>query len=336
MPDQAAHLRHLVRTAVDLDAALAPGAPIVAISGARPTLGATTAAYGLATQLARLGKQTILIDANLQRPAIAQYLKSSGPFPLEERAGEGGGSGARTPFKTTSYTATLTDVLNGNRRAIETLVDVSENLRLLPAHPNAIPTLDPQSYQRFAAEIAALSRQCDVLLIDAGSGMSAWIDRLWQLAHQVLLITAPDSAAMVDAYAAVKLSQFHRLDARLRLVFNRCADDAEAAPWSARFNDTCARFLFITPKPPATLAEYNRAGGAASKSVGAQKNVGGVSDADSPYHPYKDTPFTRSARLLAADLIADARTARIPHPFSRDPTGERASNRFLAGLTPDS
>ena len=86
MPDQASHLRQLVRASVHADATLAPGGPVIALSGAQREVGVTTAACGLARELARLGKQVILIDANLHRPAVATTLRpeladhSSAPY----------------------------------------------------------------------------------------------------------------------------------------------------------------------------------------------------------------------------------------------------------------
>ena len=73
MPDQAAQLRKLVRVAAQADPSLAPGGPIVAVSGGRGEMGATTVACQLARELARLGKQVVVIDANLLRPAVAQH-----------------------------------------------------------------------------------------------------------------------------------------------------------------------------------------------------------------------------------------------------------------------
>jgi MinD-like ATPase involved in chromosome partitioning or flagellar assembly len=306
VPDQAHHLRALVRQAVAADAALAPGATIITISGASSSIGATTAAWGLATQLASLGKQTILVEANLA---------DSFSLPLVGRAGKGGSSAADRLSTSARHTPTIVDVLSGARRAVETLVEAEENLRILPgasAACGSAPSLDVDSLQRFTEELAALARHADYILIDAGHGMNAWIDRLWQFASQVLLVAASDSASILDAYGALKQAQFHRLDSRLRLVFNRCDDANEAVPWSDRFNDTCARYLCIMPKPHATLAKHSAGGRAPCSHRHAEAGTRGAK---------QDAPFTRSARLLAADLIAEARTVRIPLP-QREGQGE--------------
>jgi MinD-like ATPase involved in chromosome partitioning or flagellar assembly len=275
MSDQAHQLRKLVRTCVHADATLAPGGPVIAVTGAQPAAGATTIACGLARELASLGKQVILIDANLHHPDVATH------FGVEHRG-------------------TLHDVLDGTRRAVEVLSPTDEeNLRFLAAAPAACglaPPLDREALDRFTTETASLSRQADFVLIDSGHGMNAWIDRLWQLSRQVLLVATPTAQSLLDAYAAVKLSQHHRHDGRVRLLTNGAEDEFEAAPLAKRFEETCQRFLCIKPKPAAWLPAH------------------------SPQRQQGSDQYQRALRLLAADLIGDLRATnlRIPKPKSND------------------
>ena len=286
MHDQADQLRKLVRQAVRLDGSLAPGAPIIAVSGGQPGAGVTTIACGLARELARLGKQVVLIDANLQRPHAAMLLAR--PYRLASpHTPDPASAGPGHPM---ALTGSLGEVLAGTRRAVEVLTTVEDGLRLLAGRPGALPLLDREAVDRFFGEVHALSQQADVILIDAGSGMNSWIDRLWQLARGVLLVTTPDSTAVVDSYAAVKLAQFHRLDQKLRLLVNRCPQHAEAAALGRRFEETCRRFLFIGAKPVASLPSSDR-------------------DDDA-------TQFRRGVRLLAADLACDFRA--VAHRLPRE------------------
>ena len=281
MPDQAAQLRKLVRVAAQADPSLAPGGPIVALSGGRGEMGVTTVTCQLARELARLGKQVVVIDANLRTPALAQHF---GADPRPDR--------------------TLDTILRGSRRAVEILVDVEENIRLLPGVPagELAPPLDRQAVDHFASELLALSQQSDAILIDTGSGMNLWVDRLWQLARQVLLISTPESEAFLDAYAAVKLSQHHRHDGKVRLLLNRTVDDWELGPLATRFEDTCTKFLRLTPKPAAALPEFLRT---------KQPRVNDPPERSESAPSLPDEPFRRATRLLAADLAADFRVAAL-------------------------
>ncbi len=297
MPDQATHLRELVRDAVAQHGDLAPGAPLIAVSGGAPGVGATTAACGLARELARLGKQVILIDANLARPAMARR------FGVEPNG-------------------TLADVLAGRRRAVEVLA-AADGLRLLPGVPPRFPPqLDQSSLAHLLSELAALSRcggepathgrQCDAIILDAGAGMSPWTDRLWQAARHVLLVATPDDAALIDAYATVKLSQHHLLDGKLRFVINRSPNERAAAEAAARFCSTCRRFLAVTPQSASVLPTIPQRGEAAAGP---------------------DGPFARAARSLAADLACDVRAIASVVRRSSSAAQERSGRISLPRTT---
>jgi flagellar biosynthesis protein FlhG len=284
MPDQAAQLRKLVRVAAQADPSLAPGGPIVALTGGRGEMGVTTVACQLARELSRLGKQVVVIDANLIAPAVAHHF---GADPRPDR--------------------TIDALLRGSRRASEILLDVEENIRLLPGVPRGelAPPLDRTAVDHFASELLALSQQSDAILIDAGSGMNPWVDRLWQLARQVLLIATPESEAFLDAYAAVKLSQHHRHSDKVRLLLNRTVDDWELGPLATRFEDTCTKFLRLTPKPAVALPEFIRL----RKQPPVNDRPERTEQEHAPAPP--DEPFRRATRLLAADLAADFRVAAL-------------------------
>jgi MinD-like ATPase involved in chromosome partitioning or flagellar assembly len=287
MHDQAAKLRKLARESIRADATLAPGGPVIALSGAQPAVGVTTAACGLARELARLGKQVILIDANLTKPNILNHFTESLP-PNALNIPDQLWSGLR---------GTLEGVLDGTRRAVEALLPtLDDGLRLLPGcSTNSTPALNQEALDRFATELAALTRQADVVLIDAGAGMNAWVDRLWQLACHVLIVAPPTAQGLLDAYATAKLAQYHRHDGKLRLLFNRTNFESEAASLSDRFAETCQRFLSIRPKPAATLPAFKLR----------------PSETTSPQRQQGREDFHRSLRLLAADLTAEIRVASL-------------------------
>jgi flagellar biosynthesis protein FlhG len=268
MHDQADQLRKLVREAVAVRGDLAPGAPTIAITGGAPGVGATTLACGLARELARLGKQVVLIDANLMRPAVADALNLK-------------------------PTGTLADILAGTRCAVELLIPAAAGIHIIAGAPSVAAQVDGQSIDRLLFEFAAVSQQADVILIDAGAEMTPWTDRIWQAASQVLLVTTPSDAALLAAYAAVKLSRHDLLAARLRLVVNRSASDAQAASAAARFGGACRRFLSLVSQRHAALP---------ATSPQQLESPGGAD------------PFSRAVRLLAADIACDSRVTAFRLP----------------------
>jgi MinD-like ATPase involved in chromosome partitioning or flagellar assembly len=250
----------------------------------------------LARELARLGKQTILIDANLHAPNIAVHFPPALSTHIPTSPDQAW-SGLR---------GSVADVLSGARRAAEVLTPTSDDgLRYIAGASAAgglAPPLNLEAADRFTAELAALSRQVDVILIDAGHGMNPWVDRLWQLACEVLVTAPPSAQGLLDAYAVAKLSQHHLHDAKLRLLVNRAHDQHEARSLAHRFAETCQRFLNIRAKPAASLPVFEAREGATAGSPSSAKRVHGDHDSNS---------FHRAVRLLAADLTAELRAVAL-------------------------
>jgi MinD-like ATPase involved in chromosome partitioning or flagellar assembly len=81
------------------------------------------------------------------------------------------------------------------------------------------------------------------LIIDTGCGVTPWTKRFWVRSQVVLLVTSTDDLALLDAYMALKLSAADGIDADVRLLANRCDNDAIAADVYRRFATACGRFL---------------------------------------------------------------------------------------------
>ena len=63
----------------------------------------------------------------------------------------------------------------------------------------------------------------DLIVVDAGRGLTPWTRRFWLRAKLVLLVTTPDDAAVLDAYAAIEAERRRtRCSCRCRLLVNQC------------------------------------------------------------------------------------------------------------------
>ncbi|MDZ4658905.1 MAG: AAA family ATPase [Bythopirellula sp.] len=252
MFDQADKLRQLVRETVKEHAALEPGVPLITVSGARTGVGTSTVALRLAEELAQLGKRVVLVDGNLLHPTLASMLET------EVHAG-------------------ITEVLSGARSAVEVLEPITSGLHLLPAthSPSALPEMNIRSLRRLVTELRTLQNYADIVVLDAGPGMSPWVERMWTAAMQILLVTTTDSAAIRDAYTAVKMAPWGDVDGKLRLIVNQCDDAAIATRVGDGFSSTCRQFLGM-------------------KLVGSAAQI---TNSTTPGH-------RQSLRLLAADVLS--------------------------------
>ncbi len=281
MHDQADQLRQLVRDTIQADQSLQPGVPIIALSGGKGGVGTTTIAARLAQELSRLGKNTVLVDANLAQPDLAKL------FPVLKSSPVLNNSQPRD---------TLAKVLDGSRKAVEVLQSVGHNLQLLPGRwiPQSPPDLSSQAVDRLLAELRSLGSTADVVVADVGCGMSPWANRLWQASQQILLVTTPEPVAVMDSYAAIKQTDTQSLDQKLRIVVNRCDNKAEARAIVGRLDHTCRRFLGNPLSHGSTIANRQASN--------------------------DEEDFEQSVRLLAAEVASNTQTTIQRHIRRDDET----------------
>ena len=281
MRDQADQLRQLVHQTVKARPTLELGVPLVVVSGGQAGVGATTVALQLVEELALLGQRAVLVDAHLQQPDVAARCG------LEVRDG-------------------LAEVLNGNRSAVEVLRPWGESIQLLPGRwtPNSPPEMSRAAIHRLLTELRTLD--ADVVIVDAGHGMSPWAQHFWKIANQVLLITTTDPAAVMDSYAAVKLAPRAEVDGKVRLVVNRCDDRPLAQRVGNRFAATCRRFLdmHVTLASAVACREQRAAMTHARRRTTVDHSA-----------------FGQSMRLLAAEVISSSLVAS-EHSQSRQRRSE--------------
>ncbi len=269
MFDQADQLRKLVRDTVSERPSLEPGVPLIVLSGGKGGVGTSTVAIHLSRELARLGKRTVLVDANPLQPDIATQLNVNSEV-------------------------SLIDILNGSRSAVEVLKPLGESVQLLPGRwaPETPPAMGREAVKRVLAELRSLHAHADMVILDAGCGMSPWVEQLWKAAHQVLLMTTLDSVALMDSYATVKLAPWGDVDSKVRLVVNKCNESRLALQAGDRFAVTCRRFLGVNvSQPPAVLLQASSDSLAQGHSSSASNKKNNAS-------------FYQSIRLLSAEVLS--------------------------------
>lgn len=237
MNDQATQLRELVERQARGQSAPASGGSLgrppragpptcapslssrwIAVVGARGGVGATTVALELGTALGRLGREVLLVDA---APA--------GDIALRCRLPEGDN---------------LADVLAGRRTIPEARQRCRERLHVLPSVWGTARTEWPSAAMEDLAE--QLRNQADratTVLVDAGDGSSPLARRLVAAAEQVVVVTSSDVAALMAAYATIKLVRCTDGAAPRWSLLVRACDAAAADEVALRLAQACRRFL---------------------------------------------------------------------------------------------
>jgi flagellar biosynthesis protein FlhG len=96
---------------------------------------------------------------------------------------------------------------------------------------------------RLQSAVADLTAASDVLLVDTATGISDNVVSWLQAANEVLVVTSPDPAAIVDAYAVLKLLAGLDSRRRLLLLVNNVRDEQEASAVHQRLESAVCEFL---------------------------------------------------------------------------------------------
>jgi MinD-like ATPase involved in chromosome partitioning or flagellar assembly len=163
----------------------------------------------------------------------------------------------------------LADVLAGKCAIEKAIVPGPAGVRMLLNRWSArtSPDFSRNAQQRLLGELQSLEGAVDLIVVDAGRGLTAWSRRFWSRANLVLLVTTPEDAAVLDAYAVVKQGEADALSPPVRLMVNQAESDFAADNAQRRVAGACERFLSRSlPAMPALprhdAGEYGRLPGA--------------------------------------------------------------------------
>jgi flagellar biosynthesis protein FlhG len=143
---------------------------------------------------------------------------------------------------------TLEDALAGRCKVADAVVAGPGGAKLLAARGRVSERRGDATtgHKELLAALKSLRGAFDLMVIDAGSGLSRMARRLWLRAQLVLLVTTSEDGAVMDAYAAMKRHVVGARDAtceNIRLLVNQAESDRGAADAHRRLTNCCQRFL---------------------------------------------------------------------------------------------
>jgi flagellar biosynthesis protein FlhG len=195
---------------------------MIAVTSGKGGVGKTTIAANLATVFARLGKRTLVVDADFGLAGIDVAL---GVSPRSD----------------------LGDVLDGRVGIEETLVTGAFGVTLLPAARGraelaALSTTARATLVRLVEEVAA---RFDIVLVDTGAGIGATVLDFATLADEVVLVVTPDPVALRDAYAMAKILERRSGCRELHVLTNQLTAGADGLVVHQRLQALTNRFLAL-------------------------------------------------------------------------------------------
>jgi flagellar biosynthesis protein FlhG len=197
-----------------------PPATRIAVTSGKGGVGKTSLTINLAVAMARLGHRVGILDADFGLGNIDVML---GLTPEQH----------------------LGAVLMGDKRVSDVTLTGPSGVRIIPAGSGvrALTVLDDAKWTRLVAALDEAGRDLDFLFVDTGSGIADTVLDVVGLADYVLVVTSYEPAAVVDAYAVIKLLTASDRAKPIGVVVNAARDAEEGGLVFRQISLAADRFL---------------------------------------------------------------------------------------------
>jgi flagellar biosynthesis protein FlhG len=258
------------------------------VTSGKGGVGKTSLSINLAVAMARLGHEVGLLDADFGLGNIDVML-------------------GLTPE------SHLGAVLDGTRLVRDVMVEGPEGVRVIPAGSGvrAMTALDRRQWARLVAALDEAGTDLDFLLIDTASGVTDNVLDVVGLADYALVVTSYDPAAVVDAYAVIKLLTAVDREKPIGVVVNGARDAEEGGLVFRQIALAAERFLSRSIRYDGYVPEDRAVKDATFAQMPVVGNGGNGTEAAGP--------ASRCIRRLACRLVAARPTGAGPWPAKPGP-----------------
>lgn len=170
---------------------------VISISSGKGGVGKTNTVANLAVALARLGKRSLLMDADLGLGNLDLLF------------------GVKPEYN-------ITHLLSGAKTIDEVLVKGPDNILILPAASGVQELTNLAANERLSliAHLESLSERLDIMLIDTGAGISDNVLFFSGASHDIMVVVTPETASITDGCALMKALLKKRGERSFRLLVN--------------------------------------------------------------------------------------------------------------------
>jgi flagellar biosynthesis protein FlhG len=196
---------------------------VYSITSGKGGVGKTAVVANLAVSLARLGKNVLILDADLGLANIDVVFGIAPAFNLNH-------------------------FFAGERELQEILFEGPEGIKILPAGSGIqnFTRLDSNQKMKLLDGLDSMHNEFDFVLIDTEAGISENVTYFTTAAQEILIVTTPEPTAITDAYALMKLlsTQYH--EKHFNLVVNQIQNEDEALDVFKKLTMVSNRYLDIS------------------------------------------------------------------------------------------
>jgi flagellar biosynthesis protein FlhG len=193
---------------------------VISISSGKGGVGKTNVTANLGLAFAQLGKQVLVLDADLGLANIDVLLGITSRYSIEQ-------------------------LFSREKRFSEILVKGPGGISIMPASSGVLELVDLNETQKIMLldELDHLGMDVDVLLIDTGAGISSNVLYFNVAAAESIIIATPEPTSITDAYALIKILATKFQKKNFMILVNLASSSQEAKGVFQKINIAADRFL---------------------------------------------------------------------------------------------
>ncbi len=198
------------------------GSRIITVTSGKGGVGKTSLSTNLAIALSQMGKEVILMDADL---GLANVNVMLGIIPKYN----------------------LYNVIKGQKTIKDIITDTTIGIKII-AGASGFSQLADLTHDEKTVFIKELEKLdfADIIIIDTGAGISDNVLSFVLAANEIIVVTTPEPTAITDAYGIIKSIASKNIDANIKLIINRVQNYLEASKVADRVINIAGQFLNIS------------------------------------------------------------------------------------------
>jgi flagellar biosynthesis protein FlhG len=195
----------------------------IAVASGKGGVGKTNVTANLAIALRKLGKQVMIVDADLGLSNIDVLLHLAPKHNIQ-------------------------NLLDGDLPLKEILIEGPHGIKILPAGSGVqeLTALDEFQRLKILEAFDSYGDDVDVLLIDTAAGISENVAFFCIAAQEIIIVTSPEPTAITDAYALMKVLSTRYQEKEFHVLVNSSKNADEAVEVFRRLSLAADKFLNIS------------------------------------------------------------------------------------------
>ena len=193
---------------------------VIAVTSGKGGVGKTNITANFAYFLSKMGKRTLLLDADAGLANIDVILGITPKYNLYH-------------------------VLRGEKNLSEVIVEGPGKIKILPASSGIQEMAELSKGQKFTLleELDMMDDEIDFMLIDTAAGITGNVTYFNMAAKEIIVVVSSEPTSLTDAYALIKILNQGYAVRRFMLLVNMVVDSQEAMGVYTRLNNATNHFL---------------------------------------------------------------------------------------------